>query len=438
MHDIPTTRSRPWRTTRLLALIAFSIAALALPLASPPAASASTHGAGEYDAGHWHGSYMEDGAYAYCLDYHLDWDGGLAPTWAGTVTSYGGLAPQQLAAIGAAVAALGQTGDPAEARAVADAIWYVTDGVVPWGPTAPRAQQIIDWMAAWVAAPDAGTVTMTIARDGTGPRDAVLTIDALSAGTAVTGMIRLSDGVFADTGGDTLVGEFAAGQRHAVTGLPATPADYRIGAQLTGTATLSTFAAAAPVYEYGPGYQSMIGPAATAIIPMTGAALTADAIPAVAMTTSTTASVPAGTGVRDTALLDDHGAGIDLSGWSLGFDLYEFPAGAEEIAEPVCTPATRVHSSARIPLSAAGEVTSDAYLAERPGTYGWIATLYDPDGAPHLVGTCGEPDETLRVEAVLALTGDDSGRIGVALAGGLALGGAGFAAAAANERRRRR
>ena len=443
MHDTPAVAGpRSPRAIRIVWSIAFLLAALIIPLVPDAPARASTHGAGEYEAGHWHGSYVEDGAYAYCLDYHLDWDGGQSPVWAGAVTSYGSLAPGQLSAIGAAVAALGQTSDPAEARAVADAIWYVTDGIVPWGPTAPRAQQIIDWMAAWVAAPDAGSVAMSVAGSAPGGRDAVLTIDSMSIGAAVTGTIRLTDGVFADTGSDTRVGEFAPGQSFAIRGLPTSGSPYRIGASLTGTSTLTTFGAAVPVHSYGPGYQSMAGPAAPALIPMTGSALAADPMNAVVMTTRTADAVPAGTGIRDTAYVDDLGAGLDLAGWTIGFALYEFPAGGEGAeAVPVCTPETLVFESSEVPIAGAGEFLSDAYASMRPGVYGWIATLYDAAHAPQVVGVCGDPEETVLVEAALAVTGGTSGgasgAIGLALAGGLALGGAGFAAAAANERRRR-
>lgn len=437
MHDTPQAPVR-WRAARIVAAIAFSLAALAVPLSAEAPARASTHGAGEYESGHWHGNYVEGGAYAYCLDYHLDWDGGLSPTWAGTVTTYGSLTSVQLASIGAVVAAIGQTGDQAEARAIADAIWYVTDGIVPVGPTAPRAQQVIDWMAAWAAAPDSGTVAMSITTPGPGPRDAVLWIDTVTPGPSVTGMIQLTDGIFADTGSDTLVGEFSPGQTFAVIGAPSTGSPYRIRATLTGTSTLSTYSAAPPVYSYGPGYQGMVGPTALAIIPMTGSAQTADALSAVVLSTRTDAVVPAGTGVRDTAIIDDHGAGVDLAGWTVGFDLYEFPASGDGAVVPVCTPETLVFSSVEIPIAAAGEYVSDAYPTLQAGAYGWIATLYDATHTAQLVGVCGDPDETLRVDALLAVTGDASGTIGLTLAGGLALGGAGLAAAAANERRRKR
>jgi len=444
MHDIrPHGPSRSSRAIRIIAAGALMLAALAMPLAAESRASASTHGAGEYDSGHWHGSYMEDGAYAYCLDYHLDWDGGASPTWAGTVTSYGALAPGQLSAIGAAVAAFGQTSDAAEGRAVADAIWFVTDGIAPWGPTAGRAQQIIDWMAAWVAAPDSGTVAMRIVQAGSGGRDAVLTIDSMSAGSAVAGMIQLADGVFVDTGGDTLVGEFTAGQSFAIRGLPSSGAPYRIGATLTGTSTLSDFGPGVPVYTYGDFYQGMAGPASVAVIPMTGSALEAEARSAVSMTTRTAATAPVGSPIRDTAIVDDLGAGLDLAGWTIGFALHEFP----DADTPVCTAETLVFTSSEVPIAAAGDVASDPYLVERPGLYGWVATLYDAGHAPQAVGVCGDPDETVLVEPltaagapgapVLAVTGDTSAAIGLTLAGGLALGGAGFAAAAANERRRR-
>jgi len=439
MHDTSSIGSRSigsrsWRAARVIAFAALLLAALAVPLAPAAPAHASTHGAGDYVGSHWHGNYMENGAYVYCLDYHLDWDGGASPTWAGTVTSYGSLPPGRLAGIGAAVAAIGQTGDPFEARAIADAIWHITDGIVPSGPTAARAMEVVRWIDAWVAAPDAGTVAMSIV--STGPADGVLTIDSIAPGAPVAGTIVLTGGVFVDTGVETMTGTFTAGQSIPIRGLPTTGAPYRIAATLTGTSTLSTFGAAVPVYSYGPGQQGMAGPAPLAIIPVTGSASEADERAAVVLSTRTTATVPAGTGIRDTAIVGDHGVGVDLAGWTIGFELYEFPAAGG--AAPVCAAETLVFSSAEIPIDGAGEFESDAYLSMRPGTYGWIATLYDPAHVPQAVGVCGEPSETVRVEPVLAITGDASAAVGVVLAGGLALGGAGFAAAAANERRRRR
>lgn len=434
MHDTPSITPSPWRAARVVAGAVLLLAALIVPLSHASPAHASTHGGGEYVDSHWHGNYIENGAYVYCLDYHLEWDGGMSPTWAGTVTSYESLAPQQLAGIGAAVAAIGQTSDPFEARAIADAIWYITDGIVPSGSTAGRAVEVGHWIDAWVAAPDAGTVAMSIV--STGPRDGVLTIDAISPGAPVTGTIQLTDGVFVDTGAETMTGTFTAGQSIAIIARPTAGAPYRIAATFIGTSTLSTFGSAVPVYSYGAGNQSMAGPAAIAIIPITGSALEADDRNAVTLSTRTTATAPAGAGIRDTATIDDLGAGIDLTGWTIGFDLYEFPFDGE--VTPVCVPEALVFSSSRIPIAGAGEFESDAYLSDHAGTYGWVATLYDPGDVPQAVGVCGDLAETVLIERVLAITGDESGAVGLTLAGGLALGGAGFAAAAANERRRRR
>lgn len=430
MHDRP---ARSMRATRIAAAIAFCLAAILAPVAAAPPAEASTHGAGERDeVGHWHGAYIENGASAYCLNYHLDWDGGAAPVWAGAVTAYGSLSAAQLGAIGAVVAAFGQTSDPAEARAVADAIWYVTDGVAPWGATAPRSWQLIAWMAAWVAAPASGTLAMAIELDEPGGRDAILTVGELSVGASVTGVIRLEHAVFVDTGADTMVGEFAPGQSHAIRGAPPTGAAYRMAAAFTGTATLAVSASAVPLYGYGDGYQTMAGPPGAAVVPIAGTAEAAEASDAVRLTTRTDARVPVGSSIRDVAELDDLGAGIDLAGWSLGFELFEFadPGVAE------CTPATRVFSSGRVPVSGAGTWESDPFPSERAGTFGWVATLYDPGGVSQAAGTCGDPAETVVVEPVLAVTGDASGTVALTLGVGLSLAGAGFVTAAARTRDR--
>jgi len=440
MPDTPTAlapdRTRASRAARVLAAIAFCLAALAVPLAPDAGARASTHGAGWYDSGHWHGSYFEGGTYAYCLDYHLEWDGGASPTWAGTVTSYRSLSPGQLGAIGAAVAVFGQTSDAFESRALADAIWYLTDGVVPWGATAGRAQELIGWMAAWVAAP-AGTAAMTITATGPQTPDSVLTIDAISSGAPVTGRIQLADAVFVETGSDAMMGEFVAGQALAIRARPTTGAPYRISATLAGTSALSTPGPAVPLYTYGAGYQGMVGPPALAVVPVTGAATEPDDRAAVTLTTRTAERAPVGTGIRDTAVVDDLGTGLALDGWALGFELYAF---AEGDAAPVCTPDTRVFVSGEIPVAAPGEYESDAYPSARPGVYGWVATLYDAAHEPQAVGECGDPGETVVVEAVLAVTGDataaagTANAIGLSLAGGLVLSGAGFVAAAARQR----
>ena len=434
MHDTTHPTSRSWRAVRIMVGAAILLAALIVPLSQVAPAQASTHGAGAHEAGHWHGNYFENGQYVYCLEYDLEWDGGLSPTWAGTVTTYGSLAPATLAGIGAAVAAIGQTADPFEARAVADAIWLLTDGVTPVGPTAVRAMEVVGWINAWAAAPVAGTVSMSIT--SIGPSGGVLTIDATSAAAPVVGTIVLTGATFVDTGVSTMTGTFTAGQSFDIRAQPTTGAPYRVRAEITGTSTLSTFGPAVPIYSYGAGNQSMAGPAPLAIIPMTGSVLEAEDRAAVVMSTRTTATVPVGTGIRDTATIDDFGVGIDLTGWTIGFELYEFPAGPAAAA--VCTVETLVFSSSEVPITGAGDIDSDAYLSTRAGTYGWVATLYDAGHAAQAVGVCGDPAETVLVESVLAVTGDASAAIGLTLAGGLGLGGTGFAAAAAIERRRRR
>lgn len=131
---------------------------------------------------------------------------------------------------------------------------------------------------------------------------------------------------------------------------------------------------------------------------------------------------------HDTAIV----TGTVPAGATLGFELYK-AAGPDK----TCTPANRVFTSPAKPLPGAGEYASEETVLNEAGTYYWVETVRDKDGATLHRGECGLPHETTIVKPKdddsdkkrrLPKTGTIASTAG-AIAGLSALAGAGVLAA---------
>lgn len=107
--------------------------------------------------------------------------------------------------------------------------------------------------------------------------------------------------------------------------------------------------------------------------------------------------------------------------------VFEAFAGTE-VDGPLCDESTRVFTSDAIPVTGAGRYESPTARLVRPGTYHWVETLLDRNGAPLHIGQCGLPSETTIVSlpslpntgvwaAPIALTGIALVLVGIAASG---------------------
>ena len=106
-------------------------------------------------------------------------------------------------------------------------------------------------------------------------------------------------------------------------------------------------------------------------------------------------------------------AGTLFEGYRVGFSLYHWTDRT-----PSCTSSSLVDEISPAVLAGEGSLTSAALGVRRlaPGYYGFVATVYDANGAVVAQGTCGDTTETVSVAAKAAAAADLGG-LGRALAG---------------------
>ena len=92
---------------------------------------------------------------------------------------------------------------------------------------------------------------------------------------------------------------------------------------------------------------------------------------------------------HDTAIV----TGTVPAGATLGFELYK-AVGQDK----TCTPENRVFTSPAKPLPGPGEYASDDTVLNEAGTYYWVETVRDKNGATIHRGECGLPHETTIVK----------------------------------------
>ena len=92
---------------------------------------------------------------------------------------------------------------------------------------------------------------------------------------------------------------------------------------------------------------------------------------------------------HDTAIV----TGTVPAGATLGFELYK-AVGQDK----TCTPENRVFTSPAKPLPGPGEYASDDTVLNEAGTYYWVETVRDKNGATLHRGECGLPHETTIVK----------------------------------------
>ncbi|SJN41740.1 hypothetical protein FM104_11610 [Microbacterium esteraromaticum] len=107
-----------------------------------------------------------------------------------------------------------------------------------------------------------------------------------------------------------------------------------------------------------------------------------------AVTTKATPEVELGKPATDTATV----TGTVPEGAALTFETYL--QGGDE---PTCTADELVQTTEPIPLDGAGEYISESVVFETIGTYYWVETVYDIEGAELTRGVCGAPGETTLV-----------------------------------------
>ncbi|MFI8632317.1 hypothetical protein ACIGEP_06965 [Microbacterium sp. NPDC077663] len=104
-----------------------------------------------------------------------------------------------------------------------------------------------------------------------------------------------------------------------------------------------------------------------------------------AVTTTATPAVELGEPATDTAAV----TGTVPAGSTLVFEAY-----LQDGDKPTCTADEIVRTTEPIPLEAAGEYVSEPVVFESAGTYYWVETIRDVDGAELVRGVCGAPGET--------------------------------------------
>lgn len=142
------------------------------------------------------------------------------------------------------------------------------------------------------------------------------------------------------------------------------------------------------------------------------------------VTTKATPEISVGEKAHDTAIVE----GTVPAGATVGFELFKADGEAKE-----CTPENKVFTSKQVKLNGPGEYVSEETVLTEAGTYYWVETVRNSDGATMHRGECGLPDETTIVKdndgdgagrgGGLAKTGVNAGIIGgfaavLGLAGG--------------------
>lgn len=288
-------------------LIALTLAVAGLVgIAAPATAATQGPGFGRFDNTiGWMGGYIApDGSIVYCIEPGVSTpsgatqDGGIQTTitsegYSGHTTTLSG---DTLARINYLVSAHGQTSDNRTASAVHFAVQYIANpeamfnsaswggshdlhGFVNWklystvgsaetAAIADLAQVYINEAMGITAGSTATDVTGSLVFAVDGANNYRGTVTPTFSATVGTGTITLVNGVFTDTGTDTLAGA-QAGTAYAITGVPPVddagdPLPYRISGTAHFDVGSSGWLPAAHLWET-PGQQKTVGPGGEAV-----------------------------------------------------------------------------------------------------------------------------------------------------------------------------
>jgi len=413
-------------------LIALTLAVSGLLALSAPANAATQGpGFGRFDnTVGWMGGYIApDGSIVYCIEPGVSTpsgatqDGGIQTTI--TSEGYGGhtttLSGDTLARVNYLVSAHGQTTDNRTASAVHFAVQYIANpeamfnsaswggshdlhGFVNWklfssvgsaetAAIADLAQVYINEAMTVTAGSTATDVTGSLVFAVDGNNDYVGTVTPTFSAQVGTGTITLTNnGVFADTGTDTLAGA-QGGTAYAITGVPPVddagdPLPYRISGTAHFDVGSSGWLPAAHLWET-PGQQRTVGPGGEAVTSIDIAGedpaersvqfepvVTTSAPRFVAEGESFTDVVTASLGSGQPWAQNSSGAYAPIVARGTLYGALD----AEPVESAVAPADAPVAGTAEVTLNGAGEYTVETdFTSQEPGYYTWVWVIDTAD-----------------------------------------------------------
>ncbi|MDF2434697.1 MAG: hypothetical protein JWP44_4328 [Mucilaginibacter sp.] len=400
-HAVPPRRDRhPRRGVIAAAILLFTAGVIVV---QPTSADAATLGPGYEWRGqatsHLGGYLDPDGSVSYCIEAGAPSAIGRVTTDAGITDQVNGLSSASMIQLNLVLSRHGNTSDNNTAAAVAMAVWTIADNaayqaeggdnfVLGRAPASERAtiRSLANQYRAEAAAyvPETGSATLTLSIDS--GNDSLGVLDVTATPISATGIIKLTNAVFTDTGSATRIG-VAGGARLAIRGTPPSANAYRVAA--TGDFRAAGGPSANVHLYRTPGAQTLTASGTSAPLVFSAAASDAEdrSVPRVS-------TVAQPTGVVGGTVIDRVSAvNVPSAGMQLAWAGYLQPPGA---TTPVCTGETLVYSSsAPLTITIDGSYPSEAFpiTDAEVGTIYWVETA-TVAGAIVAQGICGAPRET--------------------------------------------
>ena len=382
-----------------LALLAPAGVGATLAVTDPvtQAVQAADYALGEWHSGYFHGLYRDvvngQERWMLCADVNAAEAIGVGPVgaWVGQAP---GLNANQTAGLAALIDQVIASGSNSEASYLAEAYWIV-QGTYE-GTHYPRALQMVAFINGYHAssAPGPAAVVASVAVDSANNYAGELVLSTVSPSPA-TLTITLTNGVFDATGTNQIVGEFSAGDRIALTGVPPVQGqEYEISGSIDLVAeTAAGYSGQVTVVEYGGGYQALVmSPGANPTV-VTGHAEFRDPSPrssAFFPTLSTRVSTQRiTTGVFSDSMsfaLGDNGAGV-VNEWPRSGSGSYYPVTGEcTVYGPLSQePALSAQVPAGVPVAGTATITTTA--ADGPtASYSYDVTV--PENSAYYTAVC--------------------------------------------------